>query len=98
MGQLDNTILMVMADNGASQEGGPFGVMHEMMFFNGILESRPTMRSSESTTSAVRTVTPTTPGVGPSAETRPFRWYKQNTHEGGVHVPMVMHWPDGIGP
>ena len=23
----------------------------------------------------------------------PFRWYKQNTHEGGVHVPMVMHWP-----
>ena len=26
----------------------------------------------------------------------PFKWYKQNTHEGGVHVPMVMHWPNGI--
>ena len=36
MDQLDNTILVVLADNGASQEGGPFGVMHEMMFFNGI--------------------------------------------------------------
>ena len=29
----------VLADNGASQEGGPFGVMHEMKFFNGILET-----------------------------------------------------------
>jgi len=23
----------------------------------------------------------------------PFKWYKQNTHEGGVHVPLVVHWP-----
>ena len=38
MGELDNTIVVVLADNGASQEGGPFGVMHEMKFFNGILE------------------------------------------------------------
>jgi hypothetical protein len=28
----------------------------------------------------------------------PFRWYKQNTHEGGVHVPMVVHWPAGLDP
>ena len=26
----------------------------------------------------------------------PFKWYKQNTHEGGVHVPLVVHWPDGL--
>ena len=23
----------------------------------------------------------------------PFKWYKQNTHEGGVHVPLIVHWP-----
>jgi len=23
----------------------------------------------------------------------PFRWYKQNTHEGGVHVPLIVRWP-----
>ena len=37
MGELDNTILLFMADNGASQEGGPYGVMHEMKFFNLVL-------------------------------------------------------------
>ncbi|MEI2638674.1 MAG: sulfatase-like hydrolase/transferase [Microthrixaceae bacterium] len=39
LGQLDDTIIIVMSDNGASQEGGPFGVTHEMKFFNGILET-----------------------------------------------------------
>jgi arylsulfatase A-like enzyme len=26
----------------------------------------------------------------------PFKWYKQNTHEGGVHVPLIVHWPATI--
>ncbi len=26
----------------------------------------------------------------------PFKWYKQNTHEGGVHVPLIVHWPAGV--
>jgi len=39
LGRLDKTIIIVLADNGASQEGGPFGVLHEMKFFNGIIES-----------------------------------------------------------
>ena len=34
--------------------------------------------------------------MGPSRNT-PFKWYKQNTHEGGVHVPLVVHWPEGLG-
>ena len=36
MGDLDNTHLMVMSDNGASQEGGATGVMDEMAFFHGL--------------------------------------------------------------
>ncbi len=93
--QLENTIVIVMADNGASQEGGPFGVMHEMKFFNGILEMPD---------EAVQRIDQI---GGPHSHTNypwgwaqcgnsPFKWYKQNTHEGGVHVPMVMHWPAGI--
>ena len=26
----------------------------------------------------------------------PFKWYKQNTHEGGVHVPCIVHWPGRV--
>ena len=97
LGQLDNTILVVLADNGASQEGGPFGVMHEMKFFNGILESPD---------DAIERIDDI---GGPNSHTNypwgwaqcgnsPFKWYKQNTHEGGVHVPMIMHWPNGLDP
>jgi arylsulfatase A-like enzyme len=39
LGELDNTMIVLLSDNGASQEGGPFGVMHEMKFFNFILET-----------------------------------------------------------
>ncbi|MEM8621481.1 MAG: arylsulfatase [Actinomycetota bacterium] len=93
MGELDNTVFVLLADNGASQEGGPFGVMHEMKFFNGVLES------PEEAIARIDDI------GGPNSHTNypwgwaqcgnsPFRWYKQNTHEGGVHVPMIMHWPD----
>ena len=33
-GQLDNTLVLVMSDNGASQEGGPFGMVNAMGPFN----------------------------------------------------------------
>ena len=26
----------------------------------------------------------------------PFRWFKQNQHEGGISSPLVVHWPKGL--
>ena len=26
----------------------------------------------------------------------PFRWYKQNQHEGGISSPLIAHWPQGM--
>ncbi|MEM9033679.1 MAG: arylsulfatase [Actinomycetota bacterium] len=95
MGQLDNTILVVLADNGASQEGGPFGVMHEMKFFNGILETPDEAIGRIDDIGGPHSHTNYPWGWAQCGNT-PFRWYKQNTHEGGVHVPMIVHWPDGI--
>lgn len=92
---LDNTLLFVMADNGASQEGGPFGVMHEMKFFNGILETPDEAITRIDDIGGPHSHTNYPWGWAQCGNT-PFRWYKQNTHEGGVHVPMVLHWPAGI--
>ena len=96
MGELDNTIVVVLADNGASQEGGPFGVMHEMKFFNGILESPEEAIERIDDIGGPHSHT-NYPWGWAQAGNSPFRWYKQNTHEGGVHVPMIMHWPEGLG-
>ena len=97
MGQLENTVIVLHADNGASQEGGPFGVMHEMKFFNGIIEM-----PDEAIAHIDDIGGPNSHGNYPwgwaQCGNTPYRWYKQNTHEGGVHVPMVMHWPAGISP
>ncbi len=30
------------------------------------------------------------------ASNTPFRWYKQNNHEGGIASPMIVNWPAGI--
>jgi len=95
LGRLDDTILVVLADNGASQEGGPFGVLHEMKFFNGILERPEKAIAHLDEIGGPRSHT-NYPWGWAQCGNAPFRWYKQNTHEGGVHVPMVVHWPAGI--
>ena len=38
-GQLDNTIIVVISDNGASGEGGPNGSVNEGKFFNGYIDT-----------------------------------------------------------
>ena len=95
LGLLDNTVIVVHADNGASQEGGPFGVMHEMKFFNGIFEMPDEAVERIDTIGGPNSHTNYPWGWAQAGNT-PYRWYKQNTHEGGVHVPMVLHWPNGV--
>lgn len=95
LGRLDNTIVVLMADNGASQEGGPFGVLHEMKFFNFIIETPDEAIGRIDDIGGPNSHTNYPWGWAQCGNT-PFRWYKQNTHEGGVHVPMILHWPTGI--
>ena len=76
------------ADNGASQEGGPFGVMNEMKFFNGILDDPDDVVDRLDDIGGPDSHT-NYPWGWAQCGNSPFKWYKQNTHEGGVHVPMV---------
>jgi arylsulfatase A-like enzyme len=96
LGQLDNTVFLLLSDNGASQEGGPFGVMHEMKFFNFIIESPDEAIARLDDIGGPHSHTNYPWGWAQAGNT-PFKWYKQNTHEGGVHVPLIVHWPRGLG-
>jgi arylsulfatase len=95
IGELDNTLVFVLTDNGASQEGGPFGVLHEMKFFNGILETPDEAIAHIDEIGGPHSHSNYPWGWSQAGNT-PFKWYKQNTHEGGVHVPLIVHWPNGI--
>ncbi|MEZ5179068.1 MAG: arylsulfatase [Acidimicrobiales bacterium] len=95
LGQLENTIVVVLSDNGASQEGGPFGVMHEWKYFNFVVETPDEAVERLDDIGGPNSHT-NYPWGWAQAGNAPFKWYKQNTHEGGVHVPLVVHWPAGI--
>ncbi|MGA8726432.1 MAG: arylsulfatase [Acidimicrobiales bacterium] len=95
LGEMDNTLFVLLSDNGASQEGGPFGVLHEMKYFNLLVET-----PDEAVAHLDQIGGPHSHANYPwgwaQAGNTPFKWYKQNTHEGGVHVPLIVHWPDRI--
>jgi len=93
--RLDNTLFILLSDNGASQEGGPFGVMHEMKYFNFLVETPDEAVERIDDIGGPHSHSNYPWGWAQAGNT-PFKWYKQNTHEGGVHVPLIVHWPDRI--
>ena len=95
LGRLDNTLLLVLSDNGASQEGGPFGILHEMKYFNMLVETPDEAVERLDDIGGPHSHANYPWGWAQAGNT-PFKWYKQNTHEGGVHVPLIVHWPDGV--
>ncbi len=92
MGELDDTIVVLLSDNGASQEGGPFGVLHEMKWFNGLVETPADAVARLDDIGGPRSHANYPWGWAQAGNT-PFRWYKQDTHEGGVHVPLIVRGP-----
>ena len=92
IGQLTNTIFIVMSDNGASQEGSHFGTMHQGRYF----ERAPI--TLEQSIDKIDEIGETQwfnnyPLGWAMAGNTPCKFYKQNTHGGGVRDPLVMHWP-----
>lgn len=95
LGQMDNTLFILLSDNGASQEGGPFGVMHEMKYFNFLVETPDEAVERIDDIGGPHSHANYPWGWAQAGNT-PFKWYKQNTHEGGVHVPLIVRWPERI--
>lgn len=95
LGLTDDTLVLLMSDNGASQEGGPFGVLHEMKYFNLLVETPEEAVERLDDIGGPHSHANYPWGWAQAGNT-PFKWYKQNTHEGGVHVPLIVRWPGGL--
>jgi arylsulfatase len=94
-GQLDDTMIIVMSDNGASQEGGPFGMINAMGPYN--LRREPIEEKIARIDDIGGPDTHSNFPLGwAMAANTPLRRYKQNTHGGGIRDPLVISWPKGI--
>jgi arylsulfatase len=93
---LDDTLLLVLSDNGASREGGPLGVMDEFSFFNAAWEDIDEIVAHRLDDIGGPHSHSNYPWGWAQAGNSPLRWYKQNTYGGGVRDPLVVHWPNGI--
>jgi len=96
IGVWDNTLFIVMSDNGASQEGGATGVLDEMKWFNGIPENVDAAVERLDDIGGPNSHCNIPWGWAQAGNT-PLKWYKQNTHGGGVRDPLIMHWPARLG-
>ena len=94
-GQLDNTITLILSDNGASQEGGPAGFVNAMGPYNGAPEDMAKKLARLDDIGGPDSHANFPWGWAMTSNT-PLRRYKQNTHGGGVRDPLVVHWPAGL--
>lgn len=94
-GELDNTMIIVLSDNGASAEGGPDGLYNEAEVTGGKKSVLAENLAAYDHWGDPRTYPHYSYGWAVAGNT-PYRYYKQTTHEGGTCVPLVIAWPQGI--
>lgn len=94
-GLLDDTVIVLMSDNGASQEGGRHGMVNENVFFNRMRSDVGDMLEQIDDIGGPLLYNNYPWGWSQAGNT-PLRFYKQNTYEGGIRDPLIVHWPNGI--
>jgi arylsulfatase len=95
-GQLDNTVVIYAADNGASGEGGPNGSVNENKFFNGYPDSLAENMKYLDVMGSPDTYEHFPTGWA-SAFSAPYKMFKRySEYAGGTCDPLVISWPKGI--
>ena len=95
-GQLENTIVIYAADNGASGEGTPNGSVNENKFFNGYPDEL-----AENMKLLDKLGGPDTyehyPTGWAAAFSAPYKMFKRySEYAGGTADPLIISWPKGI--
>jgi arylsulfatase len=89
-GQLDNTLVFFLSDNGACAEWDPFG-------FDGSSGPDNVLHRGDDLNKMGGPGTYHSYGSGwANACNTPFRRYKHFCHEGGIATPLIVHWPKGF--
>lgn len=94
--QLENTIVLYAADNGASGEGSPSGSVNENKYFNGYPDELEENMKYLDVLGGPDTYGhfPTGWAVAFSAPFKMFKRYSQ--FSGGTSDPLIISWPKGI--
>ncbi|MGW5071848.1 arylsulfatase [Rhodococcus sp. NPDC004095] len=95
LGVTDNTLIMVMSDNGASAEGGVAGTYNEHRFTHRIRDDLADNLDRLDDWGGVDGYPHYAWGWAWAGNT-PFQLWKRYTWLGGTRVPLVVHWPRGI--
>ena len=95
-GQLENTIVLYAADNGASGEGSPNGSVNENKFFNGYPDELEENLKYLDVLGGPDTYNHFPTGWA-AAFSAPFKMFKRYSQfAGGTNDPLVISWPKGI--
>jgi arylsulfatase A-like enzyme len=94
-GQLENTMIVVVSDNGASGEGGPNGSVNEMKFANGIADDLQQNLEEIDELGGPLTYNHYPTGWAMAFNT-PFKMWKRYEYNGGTCDPCIISWPAGV--
>ncbi|MCB2047662.1 MAG: arylsulfatase [Novosphingobium sp.] len=94
-GELENTVVIVLSDNGASAEGSPEGAYSHGLVPKGQF---PTLADNLPHVAdwGTHKTSPHYPLGWAVAGNTPFRYYKNTPYEGGTRVPLIMAWGSGL--
>jgi arylsulfatase A-like enzyme len=100
-GQLDNTILVLISDNGANPEGGFEGWTNYVSGYGSLFSILPVSQTLDQSLKQIDDIgtdrnTTNYPRGWAMAGNTPFKLYKEFVHGGGVNDPLIIHWPKGI--
>ena len=94
-GQRDNTLVILVSDNGASGEGGPNGSVNEMKFANGVADDMAENLAKLDDLGGPRTYNHYPNGWAMAFNT-PFKMWKRYEFNGGTADPCIISWPKGM--